>query len=456
MFQGLKGPIHFVGIAGYGMSGLAELCINRGLSVSGSDLRSNDITAHLEKLGAKVFSGHAKENIGSAEVVVYSSAVAKDNPELVAADKAGKTLFHRSDLLALAMKGKKSITVAGTHGKTTTSAMIGYMLERYGLDPVIICGGTMNAYDSTVFCGKSDIVVAEADESDGSFLKYQPFLSVTTNIDFDHMEYFRNKEGLSKAFLSYARATHKEGTAIVGWDSALCREVMSELTTPKLAYGFLIGSDVRALNPVTKEGVTNFTAIIEKDRLDCRLNMIGKHNVQNALCCFAVARALKLDLKKVAEILATFPGVKRRQEVVFKSENVTIFDDYAHNPGKISALVTSIKDSWKSKELLVAFQPHRYSRLETMYDEMIGSVQAADQVFVLPVYTAGETTDKDFSSERLAADISARFGIVAHPCSGITDATMKILKALKPGSLVLTVGAGDVTQVSKELRAKLS
>lgn len=455
MFQGLKDPVHFVGIAGYGMSGLAELCLKNRLKVSGSDLRKNDITNHLEKLGATVFQGHAAANVSAAGTVVYTSAVDKGNPELAAAENAGTSLLHRSDLLALAMKGRKAITVAGTHGKTTTTAMIGFMLERYGLDPVIICGGTMNAYGSTVYCGKGDFVVAEADESDGSFLKYQPFLSVTTNIDFDHMEYFKNKDGLAKAFLSYSRATHKDGMAIVGWDSALTREIMSEFTGPKLAYGFLIGSEVRAIGFQCSEGVSTFKAIVERDQIDCRINMIGKHNVQNALCCLAVARALGLDLKKAAAILTEFPGVKRRQEVVFKSEKVTIFDDYAHNPGKISALVSSIKDSWKSKKLLVAFQPHRFSRLDTMYDEMIGSVAAADQIFVLPVYAAGESTDKDYSSKRLAADIANRSGKPAHACADIKDAARQILQAITPGSVVLTVGAGDVNAIVGELRKEL-
>lgn len=456
MFQGLKDPVHFVGIAGYGMSGLAELCIKNGLKVSGSDLRRNDITTHLEKLGAVIFQGHAAENVRDAATVVYTSAVDNENPEIKVSEAGKKSLFHRSDLLALAMKGKKAITVAGTHGKTTTTAMIGFMLEKYGLGPVIICGGTMNAYGSTVFSGKSDFVVAEADESDGSFLKYQPFLSVTTNIDFDHMEYFKNKEGLAKAFLSYSRATHKDGMAIVGWDSALTREVMSEFTGPKLAYGFLIGSEVRAIGFNCTDGVSSFKAIVERDQIDCRINMIGKHNVQNALCCLAVGRALGLDLKKVASILSDFPGVKRRQEVIFQSKNVTIFDDYAHNPGKISALVNSIKESWKAKKLLVAFQPHRYSRLDTMYDEMIGSVVAADQVFVLPVYAAGESTEKDYSSSRLAADIAARSGKPAVACSDIQDATSKILNSITPGSLVLTVGAGDVTTVASALRKHLA
>lgn len=455
MFNGLKQPVHFLGIAGYGMSGLAELCLKHGVIVSGSDLRANQITEKLTQLGATVFVGHSADQVAKAGTVVVSSAIDQNNPELLAAKKLGLTILHRSELLAITFKGKKAITVAGTHGKTTTTAMIGYMLEQYGLDPTVICGGTMNKYGSTVIVGSGDFVVAEADESDGSFLKYQPFLAVITNIDYDHMEYFKTKEGLTSAFLKYARATHKDGTVIAGWDSVLVRDVFSGYPGSKLAYGFLLGSEVRAMNYQCTEGKSTFSAVVERDKLDSELNMIGRHNVQNALCCLAVARALGLNLKKAAEILKSFPGVKRRQELIFSSENLTIFDDYAHNPGKISALVSSIKESWKTKHLIVAFQPHRYSRLDTMYDDMIASVACADHIYVLPVFTAGETTDRDYSAGRLAADITAHSGKPATPCSGIDDATQQISANLRPRSIVLTVGAGDVTSVAENLRRQI-
>lgn len=456
MFNGLKQPVHFLGIAGYGMSGLAELCLKHGLDVSGSDIRANQITEKLSQLGATVYNGHAPYQVAKAGTIIVSSAIEENNPELLAAKKLGLDILHRSDLLAASFKGKKAITVAGTHGKTTTTAMIGYMLEQYGLDPTIICGGTMNKYESTVVAGSGEYVVAEADESDGSFLKYQPFLAVITNIDYDHMEYFKTKEGLTGAFLKYAKATHKDGSVIAGWDSVLVRDIFSGYPASKLAFGFLLGSEVRAMNFQCIEGKSTYAAVVERDKLECELNMIGRHNVQNALCCLAVARALGLNLKKAADILKSFPGVKRRQELIHDSENLTIFDDYAHNPGKISALVSSIKESWKQKHLIVAFQPHRYSRLDTMYDDMIASVSSADHVYVLPVFTAGETTDKDYSAERLARDISARSGKPAYPCTGIADATQKISANLRPLSIVLTVGAGDVTAVAENLRRQLS
>jgi UDP-N-acetylmuramate--alanine ligase len=452
MFSGLKQPVHFIGIAGYGMSGLAELCLSHGVSISGSDLRSNPMTERLAAKGAMIYLGHEANQVKGVGTVVLSSAIDSQNPEIAAAKAAGADIIHRSDLLAQSFKGKKAITVAGTHGKTTTTAMLGYMLEKYGLSPTIICGGVMNQYKSTVFAGDGDFVVAEADESDGSFLKYQPFISVITNVDFDHMEYFKDREGLCKAFLKYAKATHKDGTAIVGWDSPLVRELMTNFANSKLAYGFLLGSEVRAFNFSSKEGVSNFSAVIEKDKMECQIDMIGRHNVQNALCCLSVARALGLDLKKAAAIIKDFPGVKRRQEVILKTDKVTILDDYAHNPGKISALVNSIRDSWKTKHLIVAFQPHRYSRLDTMYDDMIGSVSAADEVFVLPVYAAGETTTKDYSAERLARDIQVRSGKKAYPCTSIDDATKKIELAIKTDTIVVTVGAGDVTSIAEHLR----
>jgi len=451
MFSGLRQPIHFIGIAGYGMSGLAELCLSHGLAVSGSDLRSNPMTEKLTAKGAQIYLGHLADQVKHAGTVVISSAIEAHNLELAAAKAAGVEILHRSELLAQSFKGKKAITVAGTHGKTTTTAMLGYMLEKYGLSPTIICGGVMNQYQSTVHVGEGDYIVAEADESDGSFLKYQPFISIITNIDFDHMEYFKDQDGLLKAFLKYAKATHKDGTVVAGWDSALVRDLMTNFTGVKLAYGFLLGSEVRAFNFSCKEGVSAFSAVVERDKLDCHINMIGRHNVQNALCCLAIARTLGLDLKKASSIIRDFPGVKRRQEVILKTDNVTIFDDYAHNPGKISALVNSIRESWQHRHLIVAFQPHRFSRLDTMYEEMIGSVGAADEVFVLPVYAAGEITTKDYSPERLAKDIQSRSGKKAYPCSSIDDATRKIEKAIKPGSIVVTVGAGDVSSIADHL-----
>lgn len=457
MRESLEGPIHFVGIGGSGMAGLAELALAEGFPVQGSDVKASPGTDRLKSLGARVVLDHQEGGLGGARTVVYSSAIKPTNVELQAARLKQLRVLHRSEFLAYLMAEKKAVTVAGTHGKSTSSAMIAYMLERLGLDPSAAIGGTMRAFDSAARAGKGEYFVAEADESDGSFLKYRPFIGVLTNVAPDHMEFFKDETRLVQAFRDYlGRIDPEEGVAIIGWDNPLSRQIGAEYTKSRLTYGFLLGSEVRALDYRSAHGETTFSAVVERDRVEVRLPMMGRHNAQNALCSLAVARALGLDVKDAAAALSSFPGVDRRMALVHAEEGLKVFDDYAHNPGKIKACVQTLKEAFPESELHVVFQAHRFSRLETMYDDMLSSVEDADFVHVVPVYAAGETTASDFSPARLAGDLNLRIGVKAFPCKALTDAVPSLREHLKRPAVILTVGAGDVTQVAANLKDGLA
>lgn len=445
-------PLHFIGIGGSGMSGLAELAVRSGMLVQGSDQGASPNLQRLKGLGIAIFEGHDAKFLGVAKTVVVSSAISATNVELSAARKRGLDIWHRSQFLAHLMSNKQAVTVAGTHGKSTTSAMITYFLDVLGLDPSAATGGIMVAYESTARYGLGSLFVAEADESDGSFLKYRPHVGVVTNVAFDHMEFFKDQDGLVRAFSEYLGHIDEEGLAVIGWDNSLARQIGSRFNRRRLTYGFALGSDVRGFDYRAGGGEITFTAIVEKDKVPCRLKALGRHNAQNALCALAVARGLGLDVRKAAECLAEFPGVDRRMTLLLEAPDVAIYDDYAHNPGKISACINGLKEAWPTRELHVVYQPHRYSRLETMYDQMLDALANVDVVYVVPVYSAGETTTRDFSPAVLAADLQKRLEIKARPCSSLSEATLALKTHLKAPAVVLTVGAGDVWKVSHQLR----
>lgn len=451
----LKDPFHFIGIGGSGMSALAELAFRRGLQVRGSDTKSSIVTDRLAALGIKIALEHKASAVEGARTVIRSSAIQDTNPEILAAKQLDIPVIHRSDLLASLMQNKQAITVAGTHGKSTTSAMVVHMLSSLGLDPEAALGGAMRQYQSSARSGNGDFFVAEADESDGSFLRYDPFCAVVTNIDQDHMEYFRSAAGLEQAFSAHLNKIHPDGFAVVGWDSPILRGVAQNVSVRRITFGFVLGSDVRALGYRCNQGETFFTAIVERDQVECKLPTIGRHNVQNALAVLAVARGLDLDVTAAAASLASFPGVERRMNLVHKSEDVALFDDYAHNPGKIAACVQALRDSFQDWQIHVIFQPHRYSRLETMYHDMLKAVSSADLVHMLPVYSAGETSEQDFSPARLASDLKSLYGVSSVPCENFESVTNSVMSHLKPPAVVLTVGAGDVWKAARLLKGRL-
>lgn len=310
----------------------------------------------------------------------------------------------------------------------------------------------MKHLGSSARFGAGNIFVAEADESDGSFLKYSPYIGILTNVESDHMEYFKNTEKLEADFASYLNNTHEDGVAIVGWDNPLSRSIGQSYAGNRLTYGFSIGSEVRAINYRLEQNEVCFDAIVEHDILPVSLKMFGKHNVSNALCALAVVRALELDVKKAAALLSDFPGVDRRLALVHSDKELRIYDDYAHNPGKMSACVSSLKEAFPEQKLHVVFQAHRYSRLETMYEETLGALEDADFIYVVPVFTAGETTKEDFSPQRLVKDLAIRCESTAIACNNFEDAVNSLKKRLLPPAIVLTLGAGDVWQVAHKIK----
>lgn len=454
----IKSPLHFIGIGGSGMAPLAELCFSAGLIVQGSDPSPNKSTKRLTELGMKVFLEQAANNVPETGTVIYSSAILEENPELVAARTGNGQLavLHRSQLLAEFVNQHHGITIAGTHGKTTTSAMTCFLLKEMGLDPSAAIGGRLLDYDRSALSGTSPYFVAEVDESDGTLIRYKPYISVLTNIGEDHLDNLNSIESIKTLFETYLSHTHPEGCAVLGWDNPYVRELGVAFKGEKLAYGFAIGSDVRAYEATTNNGGARFKAVVERDRVECKLQLLGRHNIQNALAALAVARALELDVRQAAECLGEFRGVARRSSIVYQSEGITILDDYAHNPDKIRACIESVASAFQGANVVVVFQPHRYSRLKTMFEGLAGSFSAADQVFVVPTYAAGEKVLDEFSSRRIADAIREHSGVACEARDNFALVSEAVAESIQKPAIILTVGAGDVWQCGPMIRDLLN
>lgn len=446
--------VHFIGIGGSGMRPLAEIALAQGYQVSGSDSSQSSSTDELVARGAQVTIGHSAEALPQGAVrIVASTAIKGANPEVAEAQRLGLPILHRSEFLHELMSRFKAICISGTHGKTSTTAMVAFMLRELGLDPTAAIGGELVGSNSYSMIGSGPWFVAECDESDGSFLRYEPFLSIITNIDLDHLDYYQDLEGLKRGFLTFVNKTQAEGWAIVGWDNNAAREVAHEFSGQRLTFGTRIGSEVRGLNFKSHGAVADYQAVVDKLLIKSHAPLVGRHNLQNILCCLAVAKALELDLQKAADALSRYPGVKRRFSLVAEIDGVKIFDDYAHNPGKIQSCIEGAREAFPSERLIVIFQPHRYSRLETMYNETMASFAAADEVLIMPVYAAGETTDKDFSPISMAEDLSRLSRVKAQPYS--TENLNKLLQSQRRPTVLITVGAGDVSQLSQQWKDAL-
>ncbi len=437
------------------MSGLAEHALALGWNVSGSDVAENEPIRRIISLGGKFFLNHRPEHIGEADQVVVSSAIKPDNPEVVEARARGLSIIHRSELLARFMRGTNSVTVAGTHGKTTTTALITHVLSACGADPSAVVGGIMLDLQSSTRFGKGGFFVAEADESDGSFLNYEPTLAVLTNVDRDHLDFYGSFEKIKSAFHNYLKTSDPDAGIVCCWDDPVVREVSEGTGRPRLTYGLLLGSEVRAIDLKSSGLRTTFTAVVERDRLKCSVPLAGKHNILNALASLAVARALGLDIRAAAQSLEVFSGVARRMEVIVDTEMIKVIDDYAHNPGKIQACIDAARAAWPTLPISVIHQPHRFSRLETTYDLMTSSFRGASNVILLPVYAAGEITSTPPDMAALAREISLASATKATISSEKTEASRMALQLSPRPAIILTIGAGDVWKVAHILRESL-
>ena len=450
--------IHFVGIGGSGMSGIAEVLLNLGYRVSGSDLASNAATERLAGLGAKVSAGHAPEHIAGADAVVVSTAVKADNPEVIAARSARIPVVPRALMLAELMRLKQGIAIAGTHGKTTTTSLVASVLAEAGLDPTFVIGGRLTAAASNARLGAGEFIVVEADESDASFLHLLPVMAIVTNIDADHMETYQHDFArLKQAFVQFLQNLPFYGSAILCADDANVREILALVSKPVVTYGFAADAMVRAENVEPRGGEMRFRAIREatKRALDVRLNLPGRHNVQNALAAIAVGTELGVGDEAILRALAEFRGVARRFQrhgdiALPRGGSFALVDDYGHHPAEMAATLEATRGAFPGRRIVLAFQPHRYTRTRDLFEDFVKVLSAADLLLLADVYAAGEAPIAAADGRSLAAAIKAggKPPVFVEDVAGMPDA---IRSAAKPGDVVLTMGAGSIGNVAGQL-----
>jgi UDP-N-acetylmuramate--alanine ligase len=445
--------IHFVGIGGIGMSGIAELLINLGYAVSGSDLKETLVTRRLAGLGAALFLGHRAENVGEADVVVYSSAVATDNPELVGARDRSIPVIPRAEMLAELMRLKYGVAVAGAHGKTTTTSMIASILTCGGLDPTVVIGGRLNIWGgSNAKLGQGDILLAEADESDGSFLALSPTIAVVTNIDREHMDHYESMEAIRQTFVRFINKIPFYGTSILCLDNEEIQGVIPRLKKRYITYGFSSQADVRAADVEKSTAGVGFEVLHRQRSLGrVDVGMPGVHNVLNALAATAVGLELDVPMEMVRKGLADLGGLQRRFQFKGEARRVLIMDDYGHHPSEIVATLRTAKECYPDRRLIVVFQPHRYTRTHDLYERFMTSFNEADVLLLAPIYSAGEPPMEGVSAERLAQGIKGHGHKDVSVCRSRQEALATLLGRVRPGDLVLTLGAGDVYQIGEGL-----
>jgi UDP-N-acetylmuramate--alanine ligase len=451
-----KYHIHFVGIGGIGMSGIAELLLNLGYTVSGSDLKSSEITDRLKRFGGLIYKGHAEDHVGDADVVVVSSAVDADNPEVRAARQASIPVIPRAEMLAELMRLKYSIAVAGAHGKTTTTSIVSAVLDRGGLDPTVVIGGKLKSIGTNARLGEGDFIVAEADESDGSFLKMSPTIAVVTNIDREHLDHYPDLDAIKSAFLEFIDRIPFYGLAVLCLDNESVQGLIPEIKKRCTTYGMSTQADVQARN-VKFEGLrSRFTLHHKGEPLgDIRLNLPGIHNVYNAMASVAVGFELGIPFETVKAALETVEGVQRRLEIKGDINGITIVDDYGHHPTEIKTTLQAAKEAWPDRRMVVVFQPHRYSRTRALFDEFTRSFYQSDVLLVLPIYSAGEKVIEGVDSSSMCDGIR-QHGHKEVICNDTIAAAVAGLKdILVPGDILLTLGAGDVWKVGEEVLREL-
>jgi UDP-N-acetylmuramate--alanine ligase len=447
--------IHFVGIGGVGMSGIAEVLCNLGYEVKGSDLRETETTKRLGAMGIRVHIGHRPENIGNAHVVVISSAVSEDNPEVVAAKEHSLPVIPRAEMLAELARLKYSVLIAGSHGKTTTTSLISTVLGKGGFDPTIIIGGKLKGIGSNAKLGEGQFLVAEADESDGSFLKLSPTIAVVTNIDREHMDYFRDMKSLKDAFLSFINKIPFYGAAFVCWENETLRELIPSVHRRFITYGLSEEADIYAANIEKGFMTTSFDVISQKDFIGrFSLPIPGIHNVLNALACIGVAQELKMEVPVISEALHSFSGIQRRFEFKGEAGGIKVYDDYGHHPTEIQATLAAGSENKQylreKGRLFVIFQPHRYTRTADLMDTFAGAFGDADVLVLLDIYPAGEKPIPGITADALAEKIrSKRQGEVVR--TDKEGAVTHVVSAMKKGDILLTLGAGDVWKLGEKV-----
>ena len=457
MLQGVRN-IHFIGVGGAGMSALARILLDQGYQVSGSDKIVSDVAQQLAARGAKIFEGHDAANVNGADAVVCSTAIPEDNVELVAAKAQGIRRLHRSDVNAALLNAAKGIAVAGAHGKTTTTSMIGLILEQGGVDPTIIIGGQVDYLaDGNARLGRGAYLVSEADESDGSFLKLFPHIAVVTNVENDHMDYYGTMENIKKAFRRFLENTDEQtGTCVLCADNENLREISRDLSRRVVFYGVSEDAEYRATH-IAPEGAGVAFDVEKggKKLARVRLNIPGQHNVLNALGSVVVGMLCGVSPQKAAEALARFHGAKRRFETKGRAAGVWVVDDYAHHPTEIMATLKAARQT-SPKRLICAFQPHRYSRTQLLQKEFGGAFADVDRLILTDVYSAGEAPIQGVSGETIVNAVAETTGQPTKYIQSRADVAPYLASIVRDGDLVLTMGAGDIYRTGEELLALLA
>lgn len=455
--------IHFIGIGGVGMSGIAEVLLNLGYNVTGSDLTKNSSTERLTELGAIIAYSHIAENVAESDAVVVSSAVASNNIELETARKRRIPIVPRAVMLAELMRFKQGIAIAGTHGKTTTTSLIATLFAAAGLDPTFVVGGQINSFGYNARLGRGSYFIAEADESDASLLHLNPMISVVTNIDRDHMEtYDDDFTKLTNTFLEFIERLPFYGLAVLCIDDPAIRNMLGQITRPYITYGFSEDADVRALDWQVAGRKTNFTLKLpgKSQEIAMQINLSGRHNVLNSLAAIAVALDAGIDLVTIQEGLISFKGVGRRLQVLgeylIAGKNITLIDDYGHHPREVQAVIDAIHGSWPGKRLVMLYQPHRYSRTKALFEDFAVTLSEVDVLLMLDVYAAGEEAIPGADSRALCGNIRGRGKIdpifVTDP-----EQLFTILQGvLQDGDIVITQGAGTIGKIARELAREFS
>ncbi len=448
-----KQHIHFVGIGGIGMSGIAELLLNIGYPVSGSDLNSSPITVRLSELGGTIYAGHDGSNVTGADVVVVSSAVSEDNPEVVQAHRNKVPVIKRAEMLAELMRlNSFGIAIAGSHGKTSTTSMVSWIMAEAGLDPTVVVGGKVDCLGGNAKLGEGEFLVAEADESDGSFLKLSPVLEVVTNIDLEHLDYYRDLDHIKDTFLEFIDKIPFYGAAIICLDDPNVADLLPQISKRIVTYGLTPQADLHADQIYFKQGRIFFTVYRGDEKLgEVNLTPPGRHNVYNALAALCVGLELDIDFQVMADALGTFDGVQRRMQKKGEGRGVVVVDDYGHHPTEIRATLSAIKEAWPDKRLVVLFQPHRYSRTKELFDEFRTAFHQADYLVLTDIYAASEEPLEGISSESLLEAIGRHGQKHTEHIPMVTDVAEIMLERVTEGDLVLTLGAGNIVKAGEQL-----
>jgi UDP-N-acetylmuramate--alanine ligase len=451
MFRGRIRSIHFVGIGGIGMSGIAEVLLSHQFAVSGSDLTGSETSRRLAQLGARVHVGHDAAHVADADVVVFSSAIGADNPELVEARRRNIPVIPRAEMLAELMRLQDGIAIAGSHGKTTTTSLAATVLRAAELDPTVIIGGKLNVLGSGATRGHGEFLVAEADESDGSFLHLSPVIAVITNIDPEHLDYYKSLDALKQAFVSFANKAPFYGVVIACLDHPEVQDILPRIEKRTITYGLSKQADYSAKNLQTRGLACHFTLVVRGQvQSDFEVRMPGVHNVQNALSVIALADELAIDREVTRVALATFAGVQRRFTVRGEAAEITVVDDYGHHPAEVVPTLEAAQHAY-GRRLVVLFQPHRYTRTHHLFEELTRAFNAADVLFLTDVYAAGERPIPGADSAELARAIRAHGHRDVTHVAKREQLAAAVLPRLVAGDVVITLGAGNITQTGPEL-----